>query len=71
MSNQDKAIINLKKEHARLSRRLEEVQDPEFLLSLKRQIKEQEKRQKELKRAKKDLTVDQVRREKQLERAID
>jgi len=63
--------VNLRKEHTRLQRRLDEVQDPEFLLNLKRQIKVQEKKQKDLKKARKELTVEQIRREKQIERAID
>lgn len=38
--NNDKAVTNLMKEHAQLRRRLEEVQNPEFLINLKQQLKE-------------------------------
>lgn len=40
--NTDKAVGNLMREHAKLKRRLEEVQNPEFLINLKRQYKETE-----------------------------
>ena len=38
--NTDKAVSNLLKEHSKLKRRLEEVQNPEFLIDLKKALKE-------------------------------
>jgi cysteinyl-tRNA synthetase len=40
--NTDKAVQNLLKEHTKLRKRLEEVQNPEFLIDLKKQLKEVE-----------------------------
>ena len=40
--NTDKAVTNLVREHTKLKRRLEEVQNPEFLINLKRRLRETE-----------------------------
>ena len=47
IENTDKAIKNLVKEHARVRKRLEEVQSPDFLLNLKMNIKNAEREIKE------------------------
>ena len=39
LQNTDKAIINLTKEHSKLKKRLEMIQQPNFLVNLKRDIK--------------------------------
>lgn len=38
--NTDKAVSNLLKEHTKLRKRLEEVQNPEFLIDLKKALKD-------------------------------
>ena len=35
----DKAIVNLMKEHAKLKKRLDMIQQPDFLMNLKRDLK--------------------------------
>jgi hypothetical protein len=40
--NTDKAVGNLLREHTKLKRRLDEVRDPEFLINLKKQLKDTE-----------------------------
>ena len=53
LQNTDKAIVNLMKEHNKLKRRLEMIQQPDFLLNLKRDLKttqEEIKQQEKLKR---------------------
>lgn len=47
IENTDKAILNLVKEHQRVHKRLEEVQSPDFMLNLKKGIKNSEKEIKE------------------------
>jgi hypothetical protein len=37
--NMDKAIVNLMKEHNKLKKRLELIQQPDFLINLKRDLK--------------------------------
>ncbi len=39
LQNTDKAIVNLMKEHNKLKKRLEMIQQPDFLLNLKRDLK--------------------------------
>ena len=71
IQNTDKAIQNLVREHQRLKRRLEEVQSPDFLLNLKKSVRDTEKEIKELERQLQQLHVEQIRREKRLDRIIE
>jgi len=71
IANTDKAVGNLLKEHAKLRRRLEEVQNPEFLINLKRHLKETEAEIQRQQKITKQLHTDQVRREQRLDRIIE
>ena len=71
ITNTDKAIQNLVKEHARVKKRLEEVQAPDFLLNLKKNLKNVDQEIKDLQMMKKNLHVEQNRREKRLDRIIE
>jgi len=71
IKNTDKAIQNLVREHQRLRRRLEEVQSPDFLINLKKKLKETDQEIKEHERLKNSLHVEQIRREKRLDKIIE
>lgn len=71
IQNTDKAIQNLIREHARLRKRLEEVQSPDFLLNLKKNIRQTEKEIKDFEVQLKTLHVEQIRREKRLDKIIE
>ena len=68
MINSDKAIVNLLREHGNLKRRLEEVQNPEFLISLKRQLKETEEEIQRQQKLSKQINVEQIQRDKRLDK---
>lgn len=70
IENTDKAIKNMIKEHQRVKKRLEEVQSPDFLLNLKMNIKNAEKEIKEYEKLLQTLHVEQVRREKRMDRIL-
>lgn len=70
IENTDKAIQNLIKEHQRVKKRLEEVQSPEFLLNLKRNIRQAEKEVKDYEKMLLQLHHEQVKREKRMDRLI-
>lgn len=57
-------------EHQRLQKRLDEVSNPNYLIDLRNSIKEAEDKIKELKRDKKNLEVEQFRREKKMDKII-
>ena len=59
-------MANLAREHTKLKRRLDEVRNPEFLMNLKRQLRECETEINKQKKLRKDLHNDQVRREHRL-----
>jgi hypothetical protein len=58
------------KEHQRVKKRLEEVQSPEFLLNLKRNIRQAEKDVKDYEKMLMQLHHEQVKREKRMDRLI-
>jgi hypothetical protein len=58
IQNTDKAIINLMKEHAKLKKRLELVQQPDFLVNLKKDLKTTEEEIKQQEKLKRQLKVD-------------
>lgn len=64
--NTDKAVSNLLREHTKLRRRLEEVRNPEFLIGLKRQLKETEDEIVQQQKLRKLLHNEQVKREHRL-----
>lgn len=70
MKNSDKQMMNLMNEHQRLQKRLDEVSNPNYLIDLRNSIKEAEDKIKELKRDKKNLEVEQFRREKKMDKII-
>ena len=70
IENTDKAIQNLIKEHQRVKKRLEEVQSPEFLLNLKRNIRQAEKEVKDYEKMLMQMHHEQVKREKRMDRLI-
>ena len=71
IQNTDKAIANLVREHQRVKKRLQEVQSPEFLMNLKQNIRNAEKEMKEYEKMLQQLRVEQVRREKRLDKIIE
>jgi len=71
LQNTDKAIVNLMKEHNKLKRRLEMIQQPDFLLNLKRDLKTTQEEIKQQEKLKRQLKVDQLRREKKLDTLIE
>lgn len=58
IENTDKAIQNLIREHQRVKKRLEEVQSPDFLLNLKKSIKNSEKEIKDYEKLLQQLHVE-------------
>ena len=58
LQNTDKAIINLTKEHSKLKKRLEMIQQPNFLVNLKRDIKTTQDEIKQQEKLKRQLKVD-------------
>lgn len=58
LQNTDKAIVNLMKEHNKLKRRLEMIQQPDFLLNLKRDLKTTQEEIKQQEKLKRQLKVD-------------
>ena len=70
IENTDKAIKNMVKEHQRVKKRLEEVQSPDFLLNLKMSIKSSEKQMKDYEKLLQTLHVEQVRREKRMDKIL-
>jgi hypothetical protein len=71
IQNTDKAIINLMKEHAKLKKRLELVQQPDFLVNLKKDLRTTEEEIKQQEKLKRQLKVDQLKREKKLDNIIE
>ena len=71
IQNTDKAIQNLIREHQKVKRRLEEVQNPDFLLNLKKNIRTTEKEIKDHEKLLQLLHVEQIRREKRLDKIIE
>ena len=69
--NTDKAVTNLVREHTKLKRRLEEVQNPEFLINLKRRLRETELEIQNQQKLTRQLHNDQVRREQRLDKIIE
>ena len=67
----DKAIVNLMKEHNKLKKRLELVQQPDFLINLKRDLRTTEEEIKQQEKLKRQLKVDQLKREKKLDNIIE
>ena len=63
--------MNLMVEHQRLKARLDEVSNPSYMIELRNSIREADKKIRLLKREKKDLEVQQFRREKKMEKIID
>ena len=59
------------KEHAKLKKRLELVQQPDFLVNLKRDLKTTEEEIKQQEKLKRQLKVDQLKREKKLDSIIE
>lgn len=58
-------------EHQRLQKRLEQVANPTYMIDLRNQIKEADNTIHRLKREKKDLEVEQFRRERKMDKIID
>ncbi|CAI2358816.1 unnamed protein product [Moneuplotes crassus] len=71
IKNSDKQMMNLMVEHQRLKARLEQVSNPTYMIDLKTNISQADARIKQLKREKKDLEVQQFRRERKMEKIID
>ena len=59
------------KEHNKLKKRLELIQQPDFLINLKKDLKTTEEEIKQQEKLKRQLKVDQLRREKKLDQIID
>jgi myosin heavy subunit len=70
VKNSDKQIMNLMTEHQRLTKRLSEISDPSYMINLRNGIKEAEDKIKQLKREKKDLEVEQFRKERKMDKII-
>lgn len=71
VKNSDKQMMNLMTEHQRLQKRLEEIANPSYMIDLRTNIKDAESQIKKLKREKKDLEVEQFRKEKKMDKIID
>jgi len=63
----DKATLSLMKEHDKLKKRLKLITQPDFLVNLKRDLRITEEEIKQQEKLKKQLKVDQLKREKKLE----
>ena len=63
--------MNLMVEHQRLQARLDQVSNPSYMIDLRNSIREADNKIKKLKRDKKDLEVQQFRRERKMEKIID
>lgn len=70
VKNSDKQMQNLMTEHQRLQKRFEEVSNPNYVMDLRNGIKDAETKIKELKKEKKQLEVEQFRREKKMDKII-
>lgn len=67
----DKATLSLMKEHEKLKRRLKLIMQPDFLVNLKRDLRVTEEEIKQQEKLKRQLKVDQLKREKKLESILD
>ncbi len=67
----DKATMSLMKEHEKLKRRLKLIMQPDFLVNLKRDLRVTEEEIKQQEKLKRQLKVDQLKREKKLESILD
>jgi len=63
----DKATLSLIKEHDKLKKRLKLITQPDFLANLKRDLRVTEEEIKQQEKLKRQLKVDQLKREKKLE----
>lgn len=70
LKNQDKMTKNLFFEYERLQKRMERLSDPIYPAELKRKNAELENRLKTLGKEQKNLQIDQIRREKRLDKII-
>ena len=71
VKNSDKQLMNLMNEHQRLQKRLDQVSDPTYMINLRKEIQDAEhKINVTLKKEKKQLEVEQFRREKKMDKII-
>jgi translation initiation factor 2B subunit (eIF-2B alpha/beta/delta family) len=70
VKNSDKQMKNLMNEYQRLQKRLAEVSDPSYIITLKDQISQADDTIKSLKKEKKNLEVEQFRRERKMDKII-
>lgn len=63
--------MSLMKEHEKLKKRLKLITQPDFLVNLKRDLRVTEEEIKQQEKLKRQLKVDQLKREKKLESIMD